>query len=251
MERENLKKYLAQNDIYVMDNNFYFNKDEYTLEEIKKHIIIINAIHKILMKFYSYENIGVKSTIGKNIEKLKLDIKRLRRSIINIEIKNSMDEFIFLNGNSILNQAEDAISRLKKINYIDLIRRAMKKNEICLGKVDETNIRVMDRIEIGTINEISYNLVEDDICNYIRKLKKSSYEDNFNEVVDWYIKVAKLNNTSKDYINTMLLIPIDSIKVWKKYLKNKKNYESSYYLKKISNSYKNEILIIMGEEEYE
>ena len=109
----------------------------------------------------------------------------------------------------------------------------------------------MDRIEIGTINEISYNLVEDDICNYIRKLKKSSYEDNFNEVVDWYIKVAKLNNTSKDYINTMLLIPIDSIKVWKKYLKNKKNYESSYYLKKISNSYKNEILIIMGEEEYE
>ena len=114
MERENLKKYLAQNDIYVMGNNFYFNKDEYTLEEIKKHIIIINAIHKILMKFYSYENIGVKSTIGKNIEKLKLDIKRLRRSIINIEIKNSMDEFIFLNGNSILNQAEDAILRLKK-----------------------------------------------------------------------------------------------------------------------------------------
>lgn len=251
MERENIKKYLISNDIHVMDNSFYFNRDEYSLEGIKKQIVVINTIHNVLMKFCNYDDCGIKSTVGKDMEKLKLDIKKLRRNLINIQIKNSMDEFIFSRGNLILNQAEKATLRLKKIDYIKLIKRAMKKNEICLGNVDESNIRVMDRIEIGNIDQISYNLVEDDIYNYIRKLKKNIQENYLDEIVDWYINIAKLSSLSKNYINTLLLIPKDSIKIWKKYLKNKKNYDSSFYLNKISKSYKNEIVITGGQGEYE
>ena len=251
MERENLKKYLIANDIHVIGSSFYYSKDQYSLESIKKQIRGINAIHNILMKFSNYENVGIRSTVGKDIEKLKLDIKRLRRSIINIQIKNSMDEFIFSRGNLILNQAEDAVLRLKKIDYVELIKRSMKKNEICLGNVDETNIRVMDRIEIGNIDEISYNLVEDDIYNYICRLRKSIQVKNVDKIIDWYIDISKLSVLSKNYINTLLLIPRDSIKIWKKYLKNKKNYENVYYLNKISNSYKNEIVITGGKGEYE
>ena len=47
MERENIKKYLISNDIHVMDNSFYFNRDEYSLEGIKKQIVVINTIHNV------------------------------------------------------------------------------------------------------------------------------------------------------------------------------------------------------------
>ena len=83
---------------------------------------------------------------------------------------NSLDLTIN-NGEFILKQSEVALGRFNEINYMDLVKRSMRKNEICLGRVDESNIRAVEDIEIGIVKNITYNLVEEDICNYLKKVK--------------------------------------------------------------------------------
>lgn len=256
---EDLKKYLLSSDITVTDNKFFFNRQEYfdnnffqnnteyCMDKIKQHIILINAVHKLFMKNSYLRNSRIKSSVGKDIEKLKVDIKKLKRNLSNIQIKNNMDEFIFSRGNLILTQAKKATTQINDMDYQGLIKRSMGKNEICLGSVDETNLRVMEQIEVGSIKWMTFNLVEDDIYEYIRKFKSNSMI-NLRELIKFYISISKLNEESEKYLNNLILIPRDSIRIWKRYLKNKRNYESSYYLTRISNSFKYEVNITGGED---
>ena len=113
----------------------------------------------------------IDSTIGKKIENIKVEIKRSREDIkyrYNKSQKNICDNFLLQYGEVIISRAEEAINFLGYIDYLSLIERSMKKNEICLGRIDEVNLRVMENIEIATVKNISYNLVEEDIYEYLR-----------------------------------------------------------------------------------
>ena len=97
--------------------------------------------------------------------------KRLNKDIAlreNIKDTNCMDLFILENGEKLLNRVDKAIEDLKEIDYLGIIKRSMKKNEICLGRVDEGNLRVVEAIEVGSLKGATYNLVEEDIYNYLK-----------------------------------------------------------------------------------
>ena len=103
-----------------------------------EQIIIIQNAHKILSGYNCYGVTRINSTIGKRVEHIKVMIKRLRKDLEKREnVKNPMDKFILVNGNKILSKAEKGIYELKNINYIGIIERSMKKNEITLGRADE------------------------------------------------------------------------------------------------------------------
>lgn len=235
MEEDSIRKYLEDKEIKITGFSFKGSVIDYSEERVISHLRLVNAVHKTLMGYGISGSIN--STIGKSVEKVKVDIKRLNRNLNKIESKNVMDEFLLINGYHILNQSEGALDRFKNINYLDLIRRSMKKNEICLNRVDESNIRAVEDIEIGTLKGITYNLVEEDILSYLRKVKIRNKKINFDYVIDKYIEISKLDENSKLYIKILLEIPIDTIRYCKKYLRGRKKIDIEKYLRNIKESY--------------
>lgn len=186
----------------------------------------------------------INSNIGKRLENIKVIQKRLKKDIVlreKLSDINSMDAFILENGENILNKVDEAIDMLKEIDYLGIIRRSMKKNEICLGRVDEGNLRVIESIEVGSLKGVSYNLVEEDIYNYLKRVKKRDSTVNLNKFIEEYINLSSLNRDSKDYISILLSIPYDSLKQWYRYKYNKKNLLPEEYLKNIKASMEYEI----------
>lgn len=242
MEEKGISKYLRENDILVKDCVFSVSK-EYTEEEAIKQIILINSVHRILMRYYDNVDYRIDCSIGKKAQKIKVDIKKAKKHLYELEIKkdkNIMDKFLLESGQDILLAAEDAIKNIYKLNYIELIKRSMKKNEICLGKVDEANIRVSDEIEIGNIKGLTYNLVEEDIFNYLIKIKRKNKNIDIEKLICRYIEVSNLGKDSEEYIYYLISIPSDSIKVWGRYMDNKREITPSEYLNSIKVSLKYE-----------
>lgn len=229
---------MLDKDVVVRDEYFKGEKG-YTDEDIWRQIIIINSLQKIMMGYYTDGSIRINSIIGKYIENVRVDIKRLKRDLENrIEKKdlNDMDNFLLENGEKIISQGELALNRLKEIDYMGIVRRSMKKNEISLGRVDESNIRVIEGLEVGTLKNVSYNLAEEDIYQYLKKVRRRKLDINIESYVDNYVRLANLNKDSREYINILLLIPYDSIKQWYKYRYNKRGLLPEEYLKGIRNS---------------
>lgn len=188
------------------------------------------------MGYYGDGTTRITSNIGKRLEGIKVEVKRLKRDFEDKKEKdnyNSMDKYIIEKGDAILKQCEESLRLIDEIDYIGIITRSMKRNEICLGRVDEGNLRVMEGIEIGSLKNISYNLIEEDIYNYLRKIRRRKKKVNIDKYVDEYIDLSHLTNDSKCYINILLSVPCDTLKQWYRYRYNKRDLSSEEYLKNI------------------
>lgn len=239
-----LRDYLLENGVIVTDRAFRSAK-EYKDEDILKQIILIRNLHNILMRYSIYETTRINSTIGKQIESIKVELKKCRMNLNEIYCKNeknTMDKFLLSHGDLVLKSAQNAIISLKEIDYIGIIKRSMKKNEICLGRVDEGNLRAYEGIEIGSIKDISYNLVEDDIYNYLRKVRrKSPRKNNLKMHISKYIDDVFLGENSREYLLILLSIPLDTIKNWRKYRLNKRQLSTKDHTNNIIKSMKYEM----------
>lgn len=199
------------------------------------------------MRYKSSNKLVIKSVIGRLVENIKADISKCRTHLNSIQINgqlNQMDKFLLNNGNIIIKTAEEAIKCVNKIDYLGIIKRSMKKNEICLGKVDESNLRVSNCIEIGHLKDISYNLVEEDIYNYLKRVNRKSPNLDLDMFIDEYVKSACLGSDSKQYIKILLSVPYDTIKIWNRYILNKKQIEPSRYIDSLNKTINYEMRII-------
>lgn len=192
---------------------------------------------------YNGEASNINSIIGRKIEGIKVELKRAKEDYIKISNKkdlNVCEIFLLDNGKSIIKKTENAIQKFKNIDFINIVERSMKKNEICIGRIDECNLRVMERIEIGTLKNLYYNLVEEDVYEYLLKIRRKKSCINMNKILDEYIEISKLSSISKEYISILLEVPYDTLKQWRKFRNNKKMLSVNEYLKRIINSYNNE-----------
>lgn len=190
----------------------------------------------------NYNNIN--SIIGRKIEGIKVELKRAKEDYIKISKKKDLDVceiFLLDNGKNIIKKTENAIEKFKDIDFINIVDRSMKKCEICIGRIDECNLRVMERVEIGTLKNLYYNLVEEDIYEYLLRIRRKKILINIDKILDEYIEIARLSSISKDYISILLEVPYDSLKQWRKFRNNKKILSSNEYLRRIVNSYNSEI----------
>ena len=229
---------MLENDIVVTEEYFRGYRGV-TEEDISCQFIVIQSVHKVLAGYYCSGLTRINSSIGKKVMQ-----KRLNKDIAlrgDIKEINCMDLFILENGEKLLNRVGKAIEDLNQIDYLGIIKRSMKKNEICLGRVDEGNLRIVETIEVGSLKGATYNLVEEDIYNYLKRIKRRNKKGDLDKYIDEYIRLSHLNKHSKDYISILLSIPYDSLKQWYRYKYNKKNLLPEEYLKNIKASMEYEI----------
>ena len=148
-----------------------------------------------------------------------------------VYILNEIDNFLIANGEEIINQGYRALKKLNNINFIEIIKRSMNRGEICLGRTDEGNLRKSSSIEIGKIKNISYNLIEEDAYNYLKKIKRKDKTIDVKNYIDEFVSINKLDKNSYEYINILLNIPSDTMKQWIRYKEGRKKYTLDEQLK--------------------
>lgn len=204
---------------------------------------MISQIHTILSGYHYNGSFRINSIIGKRVEYIKVYLKRLKKDLEmrhKKEFLNSMDRFLLSKGKNIISQGEEVLERIMEIDYLGLIRRSMRNNEICLGRVDERNLRKDKDIEIGNIKNLSYNLIEEDIYEYLKKIRRRGNGGNEELYIEKYIIEKGLQNSSGEYIKLLLQIPYDSLRQWLRYSQGKRIMAPEDYLENIEETLKYE-----------
>ena len=225
MDEVLIKNYLSKKGITIIGQYFHYDKN-ITHKDIISHINLIVEFHKILVGCSFNGLSGIKSTIGKEIEDYKVQIKKLERNydhiIVNKSYPNEIDKLILVNGKTMLKKAETAVKYICENDYFGVIRRSMNREELCLEKVQPNNLkRNGDKIEIGVIKNMTYNLVEEDLYNYIKKLQKVELNIDEEELIKAFVYESHLSFNSFDYLRGLCSYPRDFLKTWMKYIEIK------------------------------
>lgn len=232
MDDSSLVKYLNAKGITITGQYFTYDKS-IEKSDIVSQINLMVDFHKILKGCKSYELNRIKSTIGKEVEGYKVQIKRLQKYYADIASKtcsDAIEKLILSNGKMMLNKAEQAIDYIQNHDYLGVIKRSMNREEVCIGKADRSNLRMNgETIEIGTIKSISYNLVEEDLYNYIKKLQRKELDIDEEELIKAFVYRSHLSFNSIDYLSGLLSYPKDFFKVWERYSESKREHINKIY----------------------
>lgn len=238
-----LIQYLKDKGIKVIgDFNGELSDDKDVTEvEAINQISIISEFHKRSMGYIGSIGSTLENNTGRLVENCKVDVKRLKRDINNLKIKgpkNGFEKLLITEGESYVNRAEQCIEHVYSWNYIDLIYRSMRRDEICLGDVSPINLRKKTCIEISTLEKCCNNMVECDAIEFFNKLKRRDSKINFEKLINVFCEEEELDNSSKEFIKAMISYPYDFIKCCIRYRENKKNWTLEEYETRLTKSMK-------------
>ena len=227
--------YLASNNIIVDEN--------LTRKNDKSNIDISNQIDLIVMIQSRLKNNEItiipriNSSIGKDIESFRVQIKKLEKELKSISLKNKksdLDFYILEKGTEALNRANKSFKNMNKEIYFELIRRSMNNYEMCLGRVDEGNLKLEENevLKVRTVRYMAYNLIEHDLYNYIKRIKRRNFNIQLVEVIDDFIYKSSLSNKSKNYLTVLCNYPFETMKLIYKY-RYYDNNDNDDWIKKI------------------
>lgn len=232
MDELSFEEWLNIKGITIIGQHFSYDRN-ISKNDIISQINLIVELQKALLGCSFNELNRIKSTIGKEVESYKVQIRRLQKHydyIFNRTCTNEIENFILSNGKIMLTQAVNALNYIDEHDYFGVIRRSMNRSEICLGKVDKNNLRRnKNKIEIGTVKAMTYNLVEEDLYNYIKRLQRKELDIDEEELLKVFVYGSHLSYNSIDYLKGLLSYPKDFLKVWERYRNSKKGRITSMY----------------------
>lgn len=243
MNKSSINEYLNIKGITIMGQYFNYDKNMHK-KDITCQINLIIEVHKTLVSCNFNGTSGIKSTIGKEVEEYKVQIKKLQRHyeyVVNKCCTNDVEKLILVNGKNMLKQAKESLVHIYEHDYFGVIKRSMNREEICIGKVDRNNLRKNEeKIEIGTIKDMTYNLVEEDLYNYIKKLQRKQFNIDEEELIKLFVHGSHLSFNSFDYLRGLCSYPKDFLKIWERYRDNKTEKTNEEILLELKKSLKYE-----------
>lgn len=184
------------------------------------------------------------STIGKDIEGYKVQLKRLKKNyyeLLDKLDKNEVDKVLLSEGKRMLQKGNEAIKYIYEHGYLTVIERSMNREEICIGRADAGNLRINgDNIEIGQAKGMTYDLVEEDLYRYIKRLQRKEISIKEEELIKIFVHSSHLSFNSIYYLKGLCTYPRDFLKEWDKYIKNKKNKPMEEYMANLKRTMKYE-----------
>ena len=126
--------YLNNNKV-IVDENITRKSDKNSID-ISSQLDLIVMIQSRLMNNKITIIPRINSTIGKDVENFRVQIKKVDKLLNTINLKNNKNEFDFYlleKGNIALNRAKTSFDVMDNESYFDLIRRSMNNYEMCLG----------------------------------------------------------------------------------------------------------------------
>lgn len=187
-------EYLSSRSIIISDEKFKDNAEVSVSDQIQ----LISDAHKRLLDGKEAIIPRIQSVIGREFEGYKVDIKKNKNyinKIINNKSTNYIEDYLIDEGSRIIKKAQETLSLLDLEIYFSIIKRSMKRYEICLGRVDESSLK-RDKNEIIYIRSnkyIVYDLLESDCYNYIKKIKRRKKGYGINNIIDEFVNKSALD----------------------------------------------------------
>lgn len=244
-----LNEYLESKGI-IIKGNYFSHKKDFTKKSCEIQIINMVELHKLLINctFNNLNRFG--SIIGKELESFKVQLKKIERDyniLFEKNSKNDVEKLFLSEGKRMICQGEEAIEYIYNNGYIDIIKRSMNREEICIGRADSGNLRkVNGKFEIGLIKGISYNLVEEDLYRYIKRIQKKGIKIDEEELIRFFVHQSHLSLNSINYLKGLCTYPKDFFKTWERYKENKKNKSQDEFLDLLLKSLKYESRRFIG-----
>lgn len=210
---------LEEKGIYIVDDKIKYDREE---KNYFKQIENIYLFNKAISPYINNTLPRIGASIGKEINSYELQIIFIERYIKSLELKKDLslvDYYLIKYAVDILEVGKRSINHIYNNNYKNLIERSMINYEVCLSRVDENNLNVVDnKIFIKNYNYLTYNLKEHDIYSYIKRLKRKKIDKDLEEVIKYYIDISGLNENSKEYIRGLASYPNEQLRVIEKYI---------------------------------
>ena len=210
-------EYLSSRSIIISDEKFKDNAEVSVSDQIQ----LISDAHKRLLDGKEAIIPRIQSVIGREFEGYKVDIKKNKNyinKIINNKSTNYIEDYLIDEGSRIIKKAQETLSLLDLEIYFSIIKRSMKRYEICLGRVDESSLK-RDKNEIIYIRSnkyIVYDLKESDCYNYIKKIKRRKKGYGINNIIDEFVNKSALDQGSIKYLRILSIYPNESMKILNK-----------------------------------
>ena len=210
-------EYLSSRSIIISDEKFKDNAEVSVSDQIQ----LISDAHKGLLDGKEAIIPRIQSVIGREFEGYKVDIKKNKNyinKIINNKSTNYIEDYLIDEGSRIIKKAQETLSLLDLEIYFSIIKRSMKRYEICLGRVDESSLK-RDKNEIIYIRSnkyIVYDLLESDCYNYIKKIKRRKKGYGINNIIDEFVNKSALDQGSIKYLRILSIYPNESMKILNK-----------------------------------
>lgn len=207
-------EYLSSRSIIISDEKFKDNTEVSVSEQIQ----LISDAHKRLLDGKEAIIPRIQSVIGREFEGYKVDIKKNKNyinKIINNKGTNYIEDYLIDEGSRIIKKAQETLSLLDLEIYFSIIKRSMKRYEICLGRVDESSLK-RDKNEIIYISSnkyIVYDLLESDCYNYIKKIKRRKKGYDINNIINEFVNKSALDQESIKYLRILSIYPNESMKI--------------------------------------
>ena len=207
-------EYLSSRSIIISDEKFKDNAEVSVIDQIQ----LISDAHKRLLDGKEAIIPRIQSVIGREFEGYKVDIKKNKNyinKIINNKSTNYIEDYLIDEGSRIIKKAQETLSLLDLEIYFSIIKRSMKRYEICLGRVDESSLK-RDKNEIIYIRSnkyIVYDLLESDCYNYIKKIKRRKKGYGINNIIDEFVNKSALDQGSIKYLRILSIYPNESMKI--------------------------------------
>ena len=221
----------------------YFSYDKnIDKKSCENQIKLMVCVQKILISCRFDKLERFKSTIGKDIEGYKVQLKRLKKNyyeLLDKYEKNEVDKLLLAEGKRMIQKGNESIKYIYEHGYFTIIERSMNREEICIGRADEGNLRINgNNIEIGMDKGMVYDLVEEDLYRYIKRLQRKEINVKEDELIKIFVHSSHLSFNSIHYLKGLCTYPGDFLKVWEKYIENKKNKHIEEYMASLKNTMK-------------
>lgn len=211
----------------------YKNIDvDITKQLITQQFGAIYDFHKKSLGFNGYLRNRLNNNTGKVIEDYKISIKKLNGDINNIkrnQPKNSFEEIILKYGEEVLQKGESCIKSIYQKDYIELIKRSMRRTEICLGNTELHNLRETDFTYVVSFEDCCYNMVEMDCFILLSKLRRKGAELDFLGLVKEFCYIEELDECSSEFLLALMSYPHEFMRCCNKYREGKyKDHENKF-----------------------
>lgn len=231
--------YMMFKDIKKVDViDFKYKNIEIDIPEelIIKQFGAIYAMHEKCMGFNGYLRNRLNNNTGKIIEDYKKSIKKLSVDINNINNdgpQNSFEEIIMKYGNEVLDRGEKCIKEVQGSNYLEIIKRSMRRCEICLGNTDFQNIRSSDFIYVVDFNNCSYNMVEMDCLPLLSRLKRKGAKLDFCKLAKEFCYIEGLDANSEKFLIALISYPHEFMKCCNRYRTGKRMWHEDKFSQRL------------------
>lgn len=223
----------------IISKEFEETVPYYYIDEAKalEQLYAIGEFHKNTIGYKSIIDRNFENRTGKLIEQYKFYLKKSKRLLKALSEKdevNAFEKLLMDCGDNFINRAETSLKDLNRCGYIDIIKRSMRRGEICLEDTDFNNIRKKDHLEVVNINNCSYNIVEIDAFNFLSKLKKRCIKLDYGYLIREFCKCEDLEDNSVEFIMALLNYPYNFMRCCNRYKESKKDWTIEEYIEKIN-----------------